>query len=279
LIMSHEVHVIWGSVAAGLYRSGILDMGVRLAHSKYDFGTALEGKAFLRGVSAARDPGEWAHVHDPAHVGVLGPPLIEILLSAVKRGDVRTVVHLLDIGVDPNQFDASGRAPIHYACAEGHDEVVGALVDTRADLNLATVCVLRVPVAHMCVMRESYGHISSLRRLVSAGARVTDVDIDGNSALHYASAFNNAAAVTLLVGEGAYLDGRNRFDATALEVAGDARALRAGSASDDQRGDVDSAADRVRDVLVQAQKAQDESEDAAASMRWRKQFHNFGFTG
>ena len=59
--------------------------------------------------------------------------------TAAERGDTQQVLKLLKKGVDPNfQNGASGVTPLGVACERGHIGVVRALLDARANPEIAT---------------------------------------------------------------------------------------------------------------------------------------------
>ena len=69
---------------------------------------------------------------------------------AAQRGDIPAIRALIAESVDPNEFDATGWAPLHWAARGGHrlgphqclgeaagwSDVVDALIDGGADVNL-----------------------------------------------------------------------------------------------------------------------------------------------
>ena len=167
--MSHRVDVVWGSFAAGLYRSGVFNLSVRLAHSTYRFERQGEASAFLLGVAAARDPLDWSVVK-PEHLESMGPPVSEILFGAVEAGDVRAVVHLVNIGVPATLFDQQGYTLLHRACQEGHEQVVDALIEAGADPNAISRDKLKCTVLHVCVVRDGVAQQMCLEHLLGARA-------------------------------------------------------------------------------------------------------------
>jgi len=72
------------------------------------------------------------------------------LAQAAHRGDVAAIQALLASGANPNEFDASGQTPLHWAARGGHrlgphdcrgeaaarPDVISALVDGGANLDL-----------------------------------------------------------------------------------------------------------------------------------------------
>lgn len=71
------------------------------------------------------------------------------LTRAAQRGDITEIRALIAAGANPNEFDPTGWTPLHWAARGGHrlgphqcreaagwSDVVSALVDAGADLNL-----------------------------------------------------------------------------------------------------------------------------------------------
>lgn len=67
--------------------------------------------------------------------GYRRPAELRALLDAAEAGDVAALIEALDAGADPNAWDASGRAAIHVASAEGHSAVVVALLERGAEIE------------------------------------------------------------------------------------------------------------------------------------------------
>ena len=58
-------------------------------------------------------------------------------------GNVDNVLLLLQHGADPEAVTKDGYTPLHIAAKEGHEEVIGVLIDQSASPNSVTkVCVL-----------------------------------------------------------------------------------------------------------------------------------------
>ena len=99
----NTVHIVWGEIAATLYRRGVIDNMVRLAHAVYDFRSPEESRAFLQGVNEARRPHEWVQVTRLPDQRSLGMPLRSRLIEAIVKGDLDTVEQMLDAGVSPDE--------------------------------------------------------------------------------------------------------------------------------------------------------------------------------
>jgi ankyrin repeat protein len=55
---------------------------------------------------------------------------------AALRGDYRAAVLLIDGGVSVNSIGDMGNTPLHYAAAEGHQEIFDLLVSRGADKEI-----------------------------------------------------------------------------------------------------------------------------------------------
>ena len=131
------------------------------------------------------------------------------LHAAASTGAADAVVLLLPLTTESlNERDSGGggRAPIHWACQEGHDDVIKHLIDAGADVESVSddqFRPLRIAVAE--------GHLMVVRLLVAAGADVTRQvkRADGGlapSALHDAAAWQQHEICKFLLAEGAVPD-------------------------------------------------------------------------
>ncbi|MDP6082061.1 MAG: ankyrin repeat domain-containing protein [Verrucomicrobiota bacterium] len=57
------------------------------------------------------------------------------------------------LGIDLNQKDENGYAPLHYACENGHEEAVRKLLDHNAKVNLLSSATLMSPMACLVLGR------------------------------------------------------------------------------------------------------------------------------
>jgi uncharacterized protein len=60
----------------------------------------------------------------------------QLLIEAVKRGDLQTVEALLSEGAEPNERDEHGWTALNWAAGRGDQEVVAVLLARGADLTL-----------------------------------------------------------------------------------------------------------------------------------------------
>jgi ankyrin repeat protein len=81
------------------------------------------------------------------------------------------------------------------ASAEGHTEIVKALLQANTDVCLAFDQDERIPL-HLAAMR---GQIEIIEELVIARWESIQVNLNGNSVLHLCDQYNNLDALKLLV--------------------------------------------------------------------------------
>lgn len=113
------------------------------------------------------------------------------------NGDVEKVKKILEKkNSDPNIEDSSGYRAIHYACRNGHFEIVQALVEKGADIDAKTRSGQATPL-HRAAMQ---GHTVIVRFLLSKGAKIEQVDADGMTSIHKACAANQIETVRELIG-------------------------------------------------------------------------------
>ncbi|KAL4831214.1 hypothetical protein H8958_008935, partial [Nasalis larvatus] len=116
--------------------------------------------------------------------------------------------------INLNVKDAKKRTALHWACVNGHAEVVTFLVERKCQLDVLDE-ENRTPLmkALQC-QREDCANI-----LVDSGAGLNIVDVYGNTALHYAVYNKNLSAVAKLVSHGAVVEMQNEASLTPLLLA------------------------------------------------------------
>ncbi|XP_070926205.1 ankyrin repeat domain-containing protein 30B-like isoform X6 [Macaca nemestrina] len=107
-----------------------------------------------------------------------------------------------------------GTTALHWACVNGHAEVVTFLVDRKCQLDVLDG-ENRTPLmkALQC-QREDCANI-----LVDSGAGLNIVDVYGNTALHYAVYNKNLSVVAKLLSHGAVIETQNKASLTPLLLA------------------------------------------------------------
>jgi len=158
---------------------------------------------------------------------------------ACAEGHVEVVVALLAAGANVKQADGYGRTPLSSAAVHGHLQTVKVLVAAGADVNQA--CEMQhSPLALASVQ----GQVKIMKVLLAAGANVHTINPVRDTALHATAYHGQPAAIQLLLESGADANAPNFMLWTPLHVAcmsgrGDAaKALLAGGA-DPYARDVD----------------------------------------
>ncbi|MSR28052.1 MAG: DUF1573 domain-containing protein [Phycisphaerales bacterium] len=122
------------------------------------------------------------------------------LVSAAQKGDVAKVKELLAAsGTNVNEVDPdTGRTAIHWAARENRGEIVGILIEAKADVNAQD----RTGKGPLTLAAET-GSVDATSRLIAAGASVTARDQIGGTPLTWACGLGNAETVKLLLDKGA----------------------------------------------------------------------------
>ena len=143
-----------------------------------------------------------------------------------------------------NQPDERGWAPVHWAARWGDRAMMQALIDAGAEIELFD------SRGHMALhLAARWGNCEAVRCLLANGADIHAMDSRGAGVLHLAAdradtaelagmleaaetgtdyvppedpeVWGNAEMITLLLGEGAEIDGTDDYDRTALHYASD----------------------------------------------------------
>ena len=146
------LHIIWGEVPTSLYRSGVIDQAVRNAHAYYQFKSTEEAKAFIYGIQEAIAPSVWAIVSNLPDQRALGMPERSKLITAILKGDLKSVEEALDNGLDPDVKAPNGMTALQIAAQEGRAEIAQKLLDKGAHSE----------------PQETYGNHSALHSAISS---------------------------------------------------------------------------------------------------------------
>ncbi len=116
------------------------------------------------------------------------------------------------------QFRFEEWTPLQLACAEGDDTAVDVLLKAGADPN--SYLGGRTRAAHSPLhIAARYGHDGVVRRLIDAGARVSEADAHGFTPAHLAAASGHARVVEALLAGGADVAAKSNNGATPFALA------------------------------------------------------------
>ena len=148
------------------------------------------------------------------------------LRASSTKGNVERVRALLAQGVDANAVDARGNSPLKLAVANGHADVVDALLDGGASVDAVVRVAGLSAGAALFVAAAEVGSAAIIDRLLGAlgaeqrAAALRESDASGWSVLHLAAKAGSAHLASLALGAGAPADAVvPGHGATALMVA------------------------------------------------------------
>ncbi len=174
-----------------------------------------------------------------------------LLMTAAKSGSARLVRALLAndpdsmmLAIDPNLSESwKGQTALMWAAAEGHVEVMQALIEAGADINMRSAYIKvaevdpdkrqggfvypSIPPGRMAALHFAArdGQLESARLLVEAGADLNIVDEQGSNALVLATLNGHFDVAALLLEAGADPNIRDRYGRSVLFVATDMNTL------------------------------------------------------
>lgn len=198
------VHEYLPAAAPGRQDTGVFDFYL-------DF---YSGQAAIRG---------WLLVLAPylLYLLVRSPPVTRQLRGctplglAAFKGDIARIMTLLGKGMDINQLDRNGRTALHLAALNESVDVVRALLDAGADVDIPDQRFGFRPL-HFSARKGNAG-VSEL--LVRYGADLDAQSLRGETALHLAVINGHPAVVTILLKYLARVDICDSNDKTPLQYA------------------------------------------------------------
>ncbi|HFE36811.1 MAG TPA: hypothetical protein ENK06_00145 [Gammaproteobacteria bacterium] len=154
------------------------------------------------------------------------------LFTAAGNGDKQSVEKLLKAGADPDERVPSGATPLIYAAQQGHNIIVGLLIDSGAEVNASVSSNVAVIGGRTALhFAAQNGKNDVVNTLIADGAKVDVRDLAGFTPLILASMVSgDKATISALVSGGANIEARNTDSATALIAAafkGNEKAFRA----------------------------------------------------
>ncbi|MCO5571480.1 hypothetical protein L7F22_025220 [Adiantum nelumboides] len=123
-------------------------------------------------------------------------PSGERLVSAARDGDLQEAQALLEFNPRLAKYSTFGvrNSPIHFAAAQGHNEIVSLLLESGVDVNIRNYSG---QTALMQACRN--GHWEVVQTLILFKANVHRADyLNGRAALHFAAVNGHARCIRLL---------------------------------------------------------------------------------
>ena len=137
------------------------------------------------------------------------------LLEQNDGGDA--AIAAIQAGLPVNQHLRDGSTPLFIATMWGQLRIVDALIDAKANVNLATKNDVRQTPLHAAAQ---WGWKAISNRLIAAGASVQCIDGMRATPLHNAASMGFVEICRLLLEKGADVSAKNKFKgATPLQVA------------------------------------------------------------
>jgi ankyrin repeat protein len=130
---------------------------------------------------------------------------IPALVDAARNAEHATAVALLAERAEPNQSEADGTTPLHWAVHHDDADLVRRLLDAGANVAVANDYGA-TPMSEAAVAANP----EVLAALLDAGADVDSPNADGQTALMVVARGGNAAAALLLIERGADVNAREQ---------------------------------------------------------------------
>lgn len=138
------------------------------------------------------------------------------LMDAVHRNDANKVKQLIAQGVDVNQTDSKGDAPLIIAAYEGYAEVTRLLLEAGADVG-ALDPGMKATALHAAAYA---GRLDTAKLLIQHGIDINKRGpYNGYTALHDAIWQNNVDVAAAIIAAGADLTVKSNDGQTPLEFA------------------------------------------------------------
>ena len=157
------------------------------------------------------------------------------LITAVRLGHEKCLKLLIRTGADVNTSDSNSHSPLFKAAYFAHYRCVDLLLQAGADVNTKTkdgqtalsasvgrrhdTCQRKFVEEDISYVEEDHSHLRCVDLLIKAGANVNDTNVNGDTALMYASLNGFHECVELLIESGALLDKCNIHGCGPLIVA------------------------------------------------------------
>ncbi|RKK67486.1 hypothetical protein BFJ69_g14454 [Fusarium oxysporum] len=144
-----------------------------------------------------------------------GANLVHILSMYGVAGALWTILERADqVGINIDGKDLSGRTPLSYAAAQGHEAVIRLLLDWGVFIEAADRWG-QTPLWWASLK----GHKAVVQLLLDRGAFIEAADRWGQTPLSYAAKNGHEAVMRLLLDQGAYIDAADTGGQTPLSHA------------------------------------------------------------
>jgi ankyrin repeat protein len=127
------------------------------------------------------------------------------IADAAARGDREAVKALLKKAADVNAAQGDGMTALHWAAMNGDADLVQMLIVAGANVRATTRLGTYTPL----YLASQHGHAPVIQALVTAGADVKAGTPNGTTPLMVAAASGELEAVTVLVDNGAEVNGKD----------------------------------------------------------------------
>ncbi len=143
------------------------------------------------------------------------PIIGESLHEAIVCGDLNSVMHFLNQGVDINAYDAQGRAPLHLAAATGRIDILKILIANGANLQMPAEPTRALPI-HFAAGNN---HVSAMNLLLAFRSDPNAKDSNEATPLHWAAYWGAYESIVSLIHRGADIHLKTNSGADALICA------------------------------------------------------------
>lgn len=155
------------------------------------------------------------------NVHEIGPHHWPLLVRAAVDGHAALVEKLLERGAERDACDRDGKTALHWAAMRGRTEVVELLLDRGAPVDLRDVFGQYTPLYLAASHAPDTRAQSAIALLLSRGADVDARTVWGTTALTSAAFRDATALIHFLIDEGADVNSRAKNGRTALIMATD----------------------------------------------------------